>query len=115
MRHLLAWSSRFVVVNHKNIEGKTAWDILQVQTQEVDNKEIRVMLRRAGAGSGVSLSRFKWHPMEWLSIPNPSTLSSLYNKSELRSLSVEKRSMLLVGTPLPNNKGYLTISLVALF
>ena len=96
MRHLLAWSSRFVVVNHKNIEGKTAWDILQVQTQEVDNKEIRVMLRRAGAGSGVSLSRFKWHPMEWLSIPNPSTLSSLYNKSELRSLSEEKRSMLLV-------------------
>ena len=78
------------------MEGKTAWDILQGQTQEVDNKEIRVMLRRAGADSGVSLSRFKWHPMEWLSVPNPSTLSSLYIKSELRSLSEEKRSMLLV-------------------
>ncbi|XP_023899440.2 ankyrin repeat-containing protein BDA1 [Quercus suber] len=66
------------------------------QTQEVDNREIRVMLHRAGADSGVSLSTFKWHPMEWLSIPNPSTLSNLYIKSELRSLSEEKRSMLLV-------------------
>ncbi|KAK7857219.1 ankyrin repeat-containing protein bda1 [Quercus suber] len=96
VRHLLAWSSRFVVVNHKNIEGQTAWDILQGQTQEVDNREIRVMLHRAGADSGVSLSTFKWHPMEWLPIPNRSTLSSLYIKSELRSLSEEKRSMLLV-------------------
>ncbi|KAK7857161.1 ankyrin repeat-containing protein bda1 [Quercus suber] len=79
-----------VVLNWKDNEGNTG------QTQEVDNREIRVMLHRAGADSGVSLSTFKWHPMEWLSIPNPSTLSNLYIKSELRSLSEEKRSMLLV-------------------
>ncbi|KAK7835449.1 hypothetical protein CFP56_023511 [Quercus suber] len=46
------------------------------------------MLHRAGADLGVSLSRFKCYPMEWL--------LSLYIKSEIRSLSEEKHSMLLV-------------------
>ena len=35
---------RFLDVNSKNLEDKTAWDMLQE-----DNKEIRVMLRRVGA------------------------------------------------------------------
>ncbi|KAL0000216.1 hypothetical protein SO802_019818 [Lithocarpus litseifolius] len=100
VRHLLAWSSRFVDVNHKNIEGKTAWDILQGQTQEVDNREIRVMLRRAGADSGVALSRLKRHPMEWQSTPNIFRRLSLDIRREIRSLSGEMRIALLVGAVL---------------
>ncbi|XP_075646265.1 uncharacterized protein LOC142617347 [Castanea sativa] len=53
--HLLAWGFQFVDVNITNLEGKTAWDILQGQTQ-VNSREIRLMLHSAGALSGVSLS-----------------------------------------------------------
>nr|XP_023883924.1 ankyrin repeat-containing protein BDA1-like [Quercus suber] len=52
---LLAWGSEFVSINHTNLEGKTAWDILQGQTQ-VDNRKIKVMLHRAKAKSDSSLS-----------------------------------------------------------
>ncbi|KAF3954878.1 hypothetical protein CMV_019835 [Castanea mollissima] len=41
--HLLAWGSKFVDVNSTNSEGKTAWDILQGQTQ-VNSREIGLML-----------------------------------------------------------------------
>ena len=51
--HLLSWG--VVDINFKNLEGKTAWDILEGQTQ-VNNTEMRVMLRRAGASTGSSLS-----------------------------------------------------------
>uniref|UniRef100_A0A2N9F9J5 PGG domain-containing protein n=1 Tax=Fagus sylvatica TaxID=28930 RepID=A0A2N9F9J5_FAGSY len=44
--HLLAWGGETVNVNLKNLEGKTAWDILQEQTQ-VDNSEIKALLRDA--------------------------------------------------------------------
>ncbi|XP_075646262.1 uncharacterized protein LOC142617344 [Castanea sativa] len=50
--HLLAWGSEFVDVNSTNLEGKTAWDILQEQTQ-VNSREIGLMLHSAGAKSGV--------------------------------------------------------------
>ncbi|XP_075646264.1 uncharacterized protein LOC142617346 isoform X2 [Castanea sativa] len=53
--HLLAWGFQFVDVNRTNLEGKTAWDILQGQTQ-VNSREIGLMLHSAGALSGVSLS-----------------------------------------------------------
>ena len=52
--HLLAWGSQFVDVNSTNLEGKTAWDILQGQTQ-VNSREIGLMLHSAGVSSGVSL------------------------------------------------------------
>ena len=59
VRHLLAWRwsllQRIVCVNVKNLEGKIAWDILQGLTQ-VDNREMKVMLHRAGALTGSSLS-----------------------------------------------------------
>ena len=48
VNHLFTWGFGFIPVNHTNSEGKTAWDILQEQTQ-VDNSEIRVMLRDAKA------------------------------------------------------------------
>ena len=41
--HLLAWGGRFVCINYKNLEGKTALDILQEQPQDVDNSEMRAM------------------------------------------------------------------------
>ena len=44
---------RFLDVNSKNLEDKTAWDMLQE-----DNKEIRVMLRRVGAKPCSSLSTY---------------------------------------------------------
>ena len=52
--HLLAWGSQFVYVNSTNLEGKTAWDILQGQTL-VNSREIGLMLHSAGVSSGVSL------------------------------------------------------------
>ena len=54
--HLLAWGSRFVDVNSTNLDGKTAWDISQGQTQ-VDNREITVMLHSAGASSVSTVTR----------------------------------------------------------
>ena len=42
-------------VNSTNLEGKTAWDISQGQTQ-VNNREIKLMLCSAGASSSSPLS-----------------------------------------------------------
>uniref|UniRef100_A0A2N9EPP4 Uncharacterized protein n=1 Tax=Fagus sylvatica TaxID=28930 RepID=A0A2N9EPP4_FAGSY len=46
VNQLLAWSPDIVCVDVKNLEGKTAWDILQGQTK-VDNGEIKGILCRA--------------------------------------------------------------------
>ena len=46
VNQLLAWSPDIVRAHVKNLEGKTAWDILQGQTK-VDNGEIRGILCRA--------------------------------------------------------------------
>jgi hypothetical protein len=46
VNQLLAWSPDIVRVDVKNLEGKTAWDILQGQTK-VDNGEIKGILCRA--------------------------------------------------------------------
>ena len=40
MRHLLAWGYNFVDVNHKNLKGKTAWDIVQPQGENGENRDI---------------------------------------------------------------------------
>ncbi|KAK4591671.1 hypothetical protein RGQ29_016202 [Quercus rubra] len=63
VRHFLSWANRFMDVNDrrkrlldvnsKNLEDKTAWDMLQE-----GNREIRVMLLCAGAKPGSSLSTF---------------------------------------------------------
>jgi hypothetical protein len=50
---LISLGSSSVCVNIKNLEGKTAWDILQEQTQV--NREMKVKLRRAKALIGSSL------------------------------------------------------------
>ena len=54
MNHLLIWGFGFICVNHRNSEGKTAWDIFEEQTQ-VDNIEIRTLLRNGGASLSSSL------------------------------------------------------------
>nr|XP_023887269.1 uncharacterized protein LOC111999376 isoform X1 [Quercus suber] len=66
------------------------------QTQDVDNREIRKMLRRAGAVSGASLSRSKLHPTEWESTPSFWTLLSVDIRRDIRSLSGETRSLFLM-------------------
>ena len=67
VRHFLSWANRFMDVNYgrkrlldvnsKNLEDKTAWDMLQE-----GNREIRVMLLCAGAKPGSSLSTFNRYP-----------------------------------------------------
>ncbi|XP_050284394.1 ankyrin repeat-containing protein BDA1-like [Quercus robur] len=133
VRHLLAWGYNFVDVNHKNLKGKTAWDIvqpqgengenrdilqgqtqvenrdiLQGQTQveirdilqvqpQVKNGEIRDMLRRARAKSGSSVSTFNRYE-KYQMLPESSGFQFLETdfKREIRKLSEERRSMLLV-------------------
>ena len=51
--HLLAWAPQDFCVNVKNLEGKTALDILQEQTQV--NREMEVKLRHAKALTASSL------------------------------------------------------------
>ena len=96
VRRILAWDNKFLGVNHKNIEGKTAWDILQGQTQ-VDNRKIRVMLRRAKAKPASSLSTFNSHPNHRrLPFSMFFVRFRLDINRQLRKLSEESRSMLLV-------------------
>ncbi|XP_030961990.1 ankyrin repeat-containing protein BDA1-like [Quercus lobata] len=96
VKHLLDWSYNIVNLNVKNLEGKTAWDILQGQTH-VDNSKIRDMLRRDRAKSGSSLSTV--HCCEnYLRSPFSRVVGSLV-KSWARlitALSDEKRNALLV-------------------
>ena len=47
--HLFAWGWKSLYINCKNLEGKTALDILHEQPQEVDNSEMRAILELAGA------------------------------------------------------------------
>ncbi|KAL4601328.1 hypothetical protein ACB092_11G264800 [Castanea dentata] len=102
VRYLLFWGYKFVDVNRKNLEGKTAWDILQEQTQEVDNSEIRVMLRDAKSKPKASIllkafcahnqrpAYFLWY-FVWV-------LTSI--KREMRNLTEERRNILLMVTVL---------------
>ena len=97
VKHLLTWGFGFIHVNRTNSEGKTAWDILQGQTQ-VDNSEIRVMLRDAKAKPASSLSTFNNHP-------NNQRLAYFLRhfvwahtsiNREMRNLTEERRNILLM-------------------
>ena len=56
VRHLLASGATSFNVNEKNLEDKTALDILErQQTQGVENSEMRVILDGAGALTASSL------------------------------------------------------------
>uniref|UniRef100_A0A2N9IFB1 PGG domain-containing protein n=1 Tax=Fagus sylvatica TaxID=28930 RepID=A0A2N9IFB1_FAGSY len=92
--HLLFWGG--VDINFKNLEGKTAWDILEGQTQ-VDNTEMRVMLRRAGASTGSSLSTVTTYE-DYLRRPKFRFLrdSITSHAREVANFSDGKRNALLV-------------------
>ncbi|KAL4601321.1 hypothetical protein ACB092_11G264100 [Castanea dentata] len=94
--HLLAWGPEFVSINRTNLEGKTAWDILQGQTQ-VDNRKIKVMLHRAKAKSGSSLSTKNWYA-DCLRPPSLGYFE-FWRKDHVRqmtALSDDRRNVLLV-------------------
>ena len=105
MRHFLSWANRFMDVNYrrkrfldvnsKNLEDKTAWDMLQE-----DNKEIRVMLRRVGAKPCSSLSTFVKYPNpKYQRLSTPLCVHFIWIKNlrrEIRKATEERRSMLLV-------------------
>ena len=86
---------RFLDVNSKNLEDKTAWDMLQE-----DNKEIRVMLRRVGAKPCSSLSTFVKYPNpKYQRLSTPLCVHFIWIKNlrrEIRKATEERRSMLLV-------------------
>uniref|UniRef100_A0A2N9HA49 PGG domain-containing protein n=1 Tax=Fagus sylvatica TaxID=28930 RepID=A0A2N9HA49_FAGSY len=92
--HLLSWGG--VDINFKNFEGKTAWDILEGQTQ-VDNTEMRVMLRRAGASTGSSLSTVTTYE-DYLRRPKFRSLERRLTSyaREVANFSDGKRNALLV-------------------
>ena len=97
VNHLFTWGFGFIPVNHTNSEGKTAWDILQEQTQ-VDNSEIRVMLRDAKAKPASSLSTFNSHPNN----QRPAYFLRRFVHwhtditREMRNLTEERRNILLM-------------------
>ncbi|KAL4601351.1 hypothetical protein ACB092_11G266900 [Castanea dentata] len=92
VRHLLSWGKRFVNVNSKNLEDKTAWDILRE-----DNREIKVMLLSAGAKPGSSLSTLHRHPDLNRLLTSLSRIGHiLILRREIRKFTKEWSSMLLV-------------------
>ncbi|KAL4601338.1 hypothetical protein ACB092_11G265600 [Castanea dentata] len=86
---------RFVEVNQKNLEDKTAWDI-----SREDNREIRDMLRRAGAKPGSSLSTSNRYPnpeyQRLLTVSYVDAFSLKNLRREMRKFTVEWRNILLV-------------------
>ena len=97
VKFLFTWGFGFIPINHRNSEGKTAWDILQGQTQ-VDNSEIRVMLRDAKAKPASSLSTFNSHPNNQR--PAYSSRRFVHWRTnitrEMRNLTEERRNILLM-------------------
>ena len=68
--HLLALGRRFVNINEKNLGVKTALDILEGQRRQgVDNSEMRVILKRAGALTASSLPTVASSHEHYLRLP----------------------------------------------
>ena len=104
---------RFLDVNSKNLEDKTAWDMLQE-----DNKEIRVMLRRVGAKPCSSLSTFVKYPNpKYQRLLTPLCVHFIWIKNlrrEIRKATEERRSMLLVVAALLAHSAFKRYSLLLL-
>ena len=94
--HLLAWGWKFIPLNVKNLEGNTAWDILQEQT-EVGNRELRDMLHCARALSGSSLPTVTSYA-HYLRQPKSICRETFRTDFArvLKNISDEKRNALLV-------------------
>ena len=94
--HLLALVERIVYINEKNLEGKTAFDILREQPQEVDNSEMRAILDRAGALTASSLPTVTSSYAHYLMLPKFYVRVILLVWFQLKGMTDEKRSALLV-------------------
>ena len=95
--HLFAWGWKYLYINCKNLEGKTALDILQEQPQEVDNSEMRAILERAGALRASSLPTVTSSYARYLRLPEIGDFT-MGNIGQLLNLNVtdERRNALLV-------------------
>ena len=80
--HLLYWDSGFDSLNHRNLEGQT----------QVNNREIRIMLKRAGDNLWFSLSTFYW----FAKLARSVNLVRKKYAREIMAFSDERCSMLLV-------------------
>ncbi|KAK9999777.1 hypothetical protein SO802_019380 [Lithocarpus litseifolius] len=94
--HLLAWGRRSVNINEKNLEGKTALDILEgQQTQGVDISKMRVILERAGALIASSLPTVTSYARR-LRLPVCCERAIILIAHQLKGITVERRNALLV-------------------
>ena len=97
--HLLALGRRFVNINEKNLEGKTALDILEGQRRQgVDNSEMRVILARAGALTASSLPTVTPSHEHYLRLPGSCERKKIiYIGNQVMKRKIdEKRNALLV-------------------
>ncbi|KAK7818013.1 ankyrin repeat-containing protein bda1 [Quercus suber] len=97
VRHLFAWSSE-VDVKIKNKEGKTAWGILEAQTQVGNSEsEMRKMLIRVGASKGSSITTDSPYAY-YLRPPKCRRLEKIRTKyaRQMTTISDDKRNALLV-------------------
>ena len=97
--HLLDWGGRFVNINEKNLEGKTALDILEGQRRQgVDNSEMRVILESAGALTATSLPTVTSSHKHYLTLPGSCERKIIIYFVHLvkKGISDEKRNKLLV-------------------
>ncbi|XP_023892738.2 ankyrin repeat-containing protein BDA1 [Quercus suber] len=99
--HLLdSWVWRFVnIINEKNLEGKTALDILEGQRRQgVDNIEMRVLLESAGALTASSLPTVTSSYANYLRLPGicEATKIIFFGNQWRESMSDGNRNALLV-------------------
>lgn len=95
VKHLFAWSSE-VDIKIKNKEGKTAWAILQTQTQ-VGNSEMRKILIRVGASKCSSITTDSSYA-HYLRPPKCRRLEKIRTNyaRQMTTISDDKRNALLV-------------------
>ena len=99
MSHLLAFDRRLVNINEKNLEGKTALDILEGQRRQgVDNSEMRVILGSDGALTASSLPTVTSSYAHYLRLPGIYEFRKkiFIRNRRMNSISDEKRNALLV-------------------
>ena len=86
-------------INEKNLEGKTALDILEGQRRQgVDNSEMRVILDRAGALTASSLPTVTFSYEHYLRLPGSGERKKIIfiGNQVKKQISDERRSVLMV-------------------
>ncbi|KAK9999784.1 hypothetical protein SO802_019387 [Lithocarpus litseifolius] len=91
--HLLACGERFAYLNEKNLEGKTALDILLEQPH---NSEMRAILDSAGALTASSLPTVTSSYAHYLMLPKNYERVKILIERQLEEMTDDRRSALLV-------------------